>query len=507
MRPQHKVAYDHNNFAVHSYENRLSNIRVRKWLAWLSCVACGICLLSGCGGMQRERMQEFGSLQRPGSTINLSGLGVHQRLWENAGAKCIMPTKLSPLLDDFEAIVLVGTTHAPPGREARDWLEEWLAQAEGRSVVYFGRDFDPETVYRATTMARVAAKDRGRAEVLWALSTAESFANKTTQFAQPCFCGWFLTSEMRASQDLRLFVGPWAETMSGKETVWPIAVSLDPPTDELRTRMRPTLIANFPAAPSKSPSQDVDEDEDMVYRSVWSREEINTPEDLDALWDDAPVAEILLAGGDEQNTPLVTRLTSDRFEGSQILIVANGAPFLNGSLVNPAMRRLSARIVQQCLPAKRVAFLEYGAQGILISHIQEQDPRLAGLELLTVWPLNVMVMHGALLGILACVVLLSVLGRPQAAPHRALSDFGEHVEAVGRMLLKTRDMAYAHRLIREYFRQIRKEPGPSWIPEDDGRVQIKIVPELVHSKEQSSTIPSSALANTEPVRGAGSRLT
>ena len=467
----------------------------------LTAIAClamclQVCLVSGCGRVTTT--EQFGALHRPASVADLNGLGIHQRLWENAGAKCVMPTKLSPLLEEFDAIVLVGTSHDPPAREARNWLEDWLSRSEGRSVIYFGYDFDGELFYRESTVARVADQQRNRAADLRALREAEVFAERTENIDGTVFCRWFMRSERKARKHHSQFQGPWSDVLADARSVWPVAITLEPPTDELRDRTRAAMIAKFKSATTNSSIANAAEKPDSVYRSYWSEDDVGSAEVLDEEWELAPESEILLAGTDR--TPLVTRLTSSRFENSQILIVANGAPLLNGSLVDPAMLRLSARIVQQCAPAERVAFLAFGQQGILISEVQEKDPRVAGLELLTVWPLNVMVMHAALLGIIACIVLLPVLGRPQTAPQRCLSDFGQHVEAMGYLLSRTGDSGYAQRMIAEYFRLVRKENAPNWIEVQTVISPAKMSNSLDPKAPPSSTIPSVASGPAEPPR-------
>ncbi len=174
---------------------------------------------------------------------------------------------------------------------------------------------------------------------------------------------------------------------------------------------------------------------------------------------------------------LVFRLTHpQRFAGSQLLIVANGAPFLNGSLVMPLQQRIAEKLIDSCLPAERVALLAYADAGLLISAAAEADPRGAGLEMFTVWPLSAITVPALLLGLVACAMLLPTLGRPQRLAGQSVSDFGLHVDALGRLLYGARDLAYSRSCIAEYFQRVRGEPPPAWLESPDDTVALPASP-------------------------------
>ena len=62
-------------------------------------------------------------------------------------------------------------------------------------------------------------------------------------------------------------------------------------------------------------------------------------------------------------------------------------------------------------------------------------------------------------------MLAPIFGRPKEYPKEQVSDFGKHLEAVGELLEKTRDVGYAERQIADYEELTRKEdrskPPPS----------------------------------------------
>src|SRR5256885_9499747 len=65
------------------------------------------------------------------------------------------------------------------------------------------------------------------------------------------------------------------------------------------------------------------------------------------------------------------------------------------------------------------------------------------LELLKVWPLNAILLHVAVLGIIICLSRSLIFGRPRDLPGDSPSDFGKHVAALGKLLARTKDRNYA----------------------------------------------------------------
>jgi hypothetical protein len=412
-----------------------------------------IALASGCSDWMPE-VVPYGSVTAPDYYRSLNGLGNHKKLWETAGAKVLTPQKLSPRLESMDAIVLVGQSYDPPGNAARDWLEEWLSHQPGRTVIYFGRDFNAEIYFRQQTLGQLPAEGQLRGEEMLALSQAKELKLRLRQVAESAYCNWFYLDADVFPQRYQSFSGDWAVELpsSSGEAGWPVGIVLQPPDEERWQARQPSWLQSSaigasgqtadvsagkqagsqPNVEAEIQSDSEFEVETLVEESVWDPQELDTVEKWKLETHAALDSETLLAADDGQ--PLIFRLTDDRFPQSQILIVANGAPFLNGSLVEPLHRAVGERIIEACLPAKRVALLVFDESGLVVSHADEQDTRGAGLEMLTVWPLSAITMPAALLGIVSCAALIPILGRPRRLPRGRVSDFGLHIEAIGRML-------------------------------------------------------------------------
>jgi hypothetical protein len=155
--------------------------------------------------------------------------------------------------------------------------------------------------------------------------------------------------------------------------------------------------------------------------------------------------------------PLVTRISLNRWNGSQILVVTNGSFLLNLPLVNHEHRKLAGKLINSCGPAIKVAFLESGDGG---PEILDKEPDVhapTGFEVFTVWPIGVILLHLTALGMLACITLFPVFGRPRELPPPTSADFGQHVTALGELLELTGDREYAVDRLRHYQEQSKHD--------------------------------------------------
>lgn len=82
-------------------------------------------------------------------------------------------------------------------------------------------------------------------------------------------------------------------------------------------------------------------------------------------------------------------------------------------------------------------------------------------------------MPAALLGIIVCAALFPVLGRARKLATRKVSDFGLHVEAMGRMLQDSGDVEYAKQVIRDYYAKVKQESPPYWLSPIEAKSEPK----------------------------------
>ena len=289
-----------------------------------------------------------------------------------------------------------------------------------------------------------------------AKTQTQDLNGRIRQVSASTFCRWFYLDTEHSVRDYDQFQGPWASDVQDLRGQWPVRVALQTPTQEWEAQ-KPSWLR-----PSSADEDEEPLEEKSIVRSTWSTEELDSNAQGKAEFKKAMRPKVLLAADD--GTPLVFQLTSSRISGSKIMIAANGAPFLNGSLVDTLHQRVAEKIVEDCLPAEKVALIAYDNQsGLLISQAAETEQIGAGLEMLTVWPLSAITMPAALLGIIVCAVLFPILGRPRELPSRSVTDFGMHVEALGSILQGTRDTGFAKQAIADYFNRVRREKPPFWL--------------------------------------------
>ncbi len=152
--------------------------------------------------------------------------------------------------------------------------------------------------------------------------------------------------------------------------------------------------------------------------------------------------------------PLVTLIRDPAWGSGKLIAISNGSFLLNLPLVNHENRKLAGKLIEAVEPSGRLVFLESGTGGPPI------DPPAGGsalARLFGAWPLNVILLHSAVLGIIFCFASWSIFGRPRTPPTESLSDFSKHVQAVGQLMQRTRDRDYALSHLPEDFEKARAD--------------------------------------------------
>src|SRR5690606_7582682 len=117
----------------------------------------------------------------------------------------------------------------------------------------------------------------------------------------------------------------------------------------------------------------------------------------------------------------------------------------------------AGHLLAACGDRRVAAFVESGPDGIEVYDEEPVAKYPTGLEMFTVWPMAPIALHFAILGIITCFWLLPIFGRPAEPEADNVSDFGKHVEALGRLLALTRDEDYARARLRHYYETTKAE--------------------------------------------------
>src|SRR5262245_19640923 len=110
----------------------------------LALAACAVPVMLVMRGCERDVAMHYGSRQALfEGDESINGLGVLSEMFSRAGHRVVTTTRLTPrVARSADVIVWFVQDFTPPGDKAVDWLEEWLEDEPGRTLILVGRDFD-----------------------------------------------------------------------------------------------------------------------------------------------------------------------------------------------------------------------------------------------------------------------------------------------------------------------------------------------------------------------------
>ncbi len=380
-------------------------------------IAGGVLLLLGIYLLITRARQEtlpevYGKRRGVNATESVNGTSVLAGMFNQAGHKVRTITRLSPKAENFETIVWFPNDFKPPTKEQREWFDGWLSRGTGRTLIYVGRDYDAATEYWNDVQAN-APPDQVEELQRRAATARSEYAKERAAMPEKEMAEWFTVRRGEGRHEAKSLTGPWAEGVDTSQVEIPVSGTLEPPKE------------GDAAAGSST---------EMVSQ-----------------------VETLLAS--DRDT-LATRITGYEYGDGQIIVVTNGSFVLNYPLVNHEHRKLAACLVSEAGPGD-VAFLESGEDGPDILDKEPDSSIPSGLELIKIWPLNVILLHLTMLGIVYCIARWPIFGRPKQLESDGTADFGKHITALGELLQKTKDSAYAHARLQHYRTQGKRESGKS----------------------------------------------
>lgn len=361
---------------------------------------------------RRETLADsYGQRRGTGREASVNGTNVLAEMFKSAGHRVTSVDELSPKLKKYDIILWTPNDFEPPTEEQRDFLEEWLSGGEGRTLIYVGRDYDAAPAYwkKVQPLVPPSAADEAQRELAQAQARYDT---ERVKMPKQQYARWFTTHREGKRHQVQRLQGPWAKGIDAKKTDIEVEGELRIPQAKDVVGAGETLPDTFETL-LKSPTDEL----------AW-------------------------------------RVTDSTFGEGQVIVVTNGSFLLNYPLVNHENRKLAARLIDECGAAGQVAFVESGPGGPPISD-KEAGVEASGLELLKVWPLNAILLHLTILGIVLCIARSVIFGRPRELPAETRSDFGKHVSALGQLLARTKDRGYAIARVKHYREQAQRGSGKS----------------------------------------------
>lgn len=396
---------------------------LRGWLlAWM------VLLLIGCAPPPSSLKTEYGT-RRGDGRASVNGTTILGTMFERAGFEVSSWRRLSPRLQYDDVIVWAPDSFAVPSDAEIDYLEDWLADQEGRTLVYIGRDYDAALDYWQSVLESEPSDPIAVRREL-ARATTRHMANRGIDDEESRKCRWFRWSVDESPLLVRAPQGPWAQAVQADQAQGSESSEEAPPAERDDSAGNPTA------------ANDVEQSFHARLRSRLLLPE-ESADEID--WRGPLESKYCLLG---EGQPLAIRLQRPAWGSSQLIVVANGSWLLNLPLVREGNRQLAGQLIRECGEGARVCFLESDNGGLTITNSDAQLPLM--LQSFTVWPINLLVLHLLLLGLIYCFSIYPIFGAPRPLREDRVSDFGKHIEAVGALIERNRDAAFADQQLRQY---------------------------------------------------------
>lgn len=450
--------------------------------ACLTCIVLGLLLPTGCSSTLSTQYGMSEGYDVPNSPASVS---LFRNMCNDKGHSTLLVRSFSPrAMKKLNAIVWTPDAFELHQPETLEWIDRWLASGD-RTLVYVGRDFSPTADYWSQSAEAFSREETPTQDVLSAL---EQQAIELTNLEQlrsrvrpKTATPWCLFDHSNGVAERVLKVkGSWADSVDPSIARWfvrsfPVGYTkkilasakkdFDREAEDTSSKTGVTITTPnqppTPMTPMGTPAPPKPGTE-TVYDFRWQTSDANMLKVVNAITtSDIPRMKNRLSTEDDK--PLIAEITKSSWKNSRVFVVANSSFLSNISLTNYENLSIAKKLVDE-LPRTNVGFLT-GSQDPLVRTDDTSDQQ-KGFEMLTIWPLNVVSIHAVFLGMLVLLAVFPIFGRAKVLPRKSTREFGQHVEAVGALLHKSRDRFYALATIAEYFKIVRKEPTSTWAKTD-----------------------------------------
>lgn len=322
----------------------------------------------------------------------LNGLSVLSEMYRQQGSRVVAWKRLSPKTQKQDTIIWAPTDYAGLTTDQIEFFEDWFVNGTDRTLIIINHDYDAAIGHWQSLLDRATGQQA--IEIRRRLAFAESKYRRQAQDDDLPDCRWFDMKPRDRSG--------WADDLGGK---WSDSIN-------------PNNARIYLGAALTFPKKGYD------------------------------VEHLLL----DDDHPVVSRLTHPNWhDGNKVIVLANGSMLFNQPLVNHENRKIAALVLEESDNPRRVMIIEGASDAVPIRDTDASAPLM--LQAFTIWPINFLLIHATLLGILFCISVYPIFGRPREIANENISDFGKHVAAYGDMLQRTGSASYVQDRIR-HFREI-----------------------------------------------------
>lgn len=415
-------------------------------------IGAAFCSL-GCGS--RYPTSNYGLSEGSSARVSPDAVSAFRNMCDETNRKSMKVGSLSNrTANKLSSLIWIPEESFVHSAPVLDWMEEWLKKG-GKTLIYVGRDYSPTADYWDFAGAELQSQEKNKSTVVGALENKalEELKLDSLQSGQRdrIALPWaLLENEAGLFETVEQLEGPWASDLQEHKH---------------RIRVR-SFFRDWSSADSEKVSKQLDWQSEVSdsskpvqssFPKQWTTGDMNNLEIAKKAEENDLNAEVMLAS--KSNKPLITVLSKEEWQGSQVILLANSCFISNYSMTHRGNRVLAHKLIAD-LPQGKVGFLTLARDPRVSTGDDEEEQR--GFEMLTEWPLNVISFHAFFLGMIVLASLFPILGSPKKLPELSTQNFAQHVEALGALLFRSSDRFYALTTIADYFRVVRKDPNSPW---------------------------------------------
>lgn len=407
-------------------------------------------LLSGCSKITTD----YGTSRGSSGRKSLNGFGALRKSYEQAGFHSRDISRLSERVMRTDVIVWTPQVLAPIDAEVTRWFERWFRKG-GRTLVYILPDGGSEADYWIDTAKTAPPEQRLEYRKRAAKAINQRMTWRLNRTSVPSN-GWFKVDPLQIRRPVGGLSGPWKQDLAsvpddqvsmGTEL---LVSQYDPAKHQAggKTNPQQAFLSTGPSGPGGN----------IPWTLAIEARPTKTAVEYSPL---------LL---DQAGDPIVVEVQAKNWANSRIIVVAGGSLLTNYAFTREFSRILAEKMIAETTPAGdqdlRAGFMTSNWNRIPVSEAQPTVPAITGMEILTVWPMSLVTMHGVILGLVICLMLFPIFGRPGKVRRSNPNDFGHHLDAVAALMNKTGDERYARSRISEYMKRMHGETSGPWILPD-----------------------------------------
>ena len=450
----------------------MTNIRLHHF--WIIATIVCVVLSSGCSSKLRS---DYGDTRGTAGRTSLNGLGILRSRLDDRDVRIKDINQLNRRTESIQSLIWIPKTSTTIDTETQSWLRRWLRRP-GRTLVYVVPDSGSMLDYLESTLKSAPPLQRMEYRRRIARNRLEQQRWRSRRTAMR-LSQWVDIDSLRQRRVADGLTGPWAAGTTLEASTGDGSTS-SPATDNL-LHYEYVLMAdgtstaggntaspggnanasggnanaaggNAKPAPAVYPTGPTGPSSNAWFVPQSSGEKVA---DLKG-----QRRSLLKSGKDI----LIAEIRPDAKIDSRVIVVAGGSMLSNYAMTSPVGRQLASRIVDATAPPDAItSSTEPWVVGISttpnatlpVRRTDEGGPVASGMEVLTTWPISLLTVHGLAAGLIVCLALLPIFGRPRRLVRSSGTNFGGHLDAVAGLMARAGGSAYALARIEAYRRRFK----------------------------------------------------